>query len=143
MQAKRSNLVVCRGLLRSLCSLAMTTAERHPTYVGRRNKRTKLIIAIIAAVAVVIAIFIFDIQQIPEEQISARVAIGGIQIYHAHGAPLFEKCGGHCKFTPTCSYYAEEAIRRHGITKGGWLAIKRLARCTPWSDDSGYDPVPK
>lgn len=46
-----------------------------------------------------------------------------------------------CRFTPTCSQYAIEAVRRYGAAKGGWLALKRLARCHPWGG-SGYDPVP-
>lgn len=46
-----------------------------------------------------------------------------------------------CRFTPTCSRYALEALRRHGPIKGLWLTIKRISRCHPWGG-SGYDPVP-
>ena len=46
-----------------------------------------------------------------------------------------------CRFTPTCSEYARQAIAKHGPFKGLWLAIKRLSRCHPWGG-SGYDPVP-
>ncbi len=46
-----------------------------------------------------------------------------------------------CRFTPTCSQYAKEAIIKHGPLKGLWLAIKRILRCHPWGG-SGYDPVP-
>ncbi|MBO5771147.1 MAG: membrane protein insertion efficiency factor YidD [Alistipes sp.] len=46
-----------------------------------------------------------------------------------------------CRFTPTCSQYALEALRRHGVVRGLWLALKRIARCHPWGG-SGYDPVP-
>lgn len=46
-----------------------------------------------------------------------------------------------CRFTPTCSQYALEALRKYGPLKGGWLTLKRLLRCHPWGG-SGYDPVP-
>ena len=46
-----------------------------------------------------------------------------------------------CRFTPTCSQYALEALRKHGLIKGSWLAFKRIIRCHPWGG-SGYDPVP-
>lgn len=46
-----------------------------------------------------------------------------------------------CRYTPTCSQYAVEALRKHGPLKGSWLTVKRLARCHPWGG-SGYDPVP-
>lgn len=46
-----------------------------------------------------------------------------------------------CRYTPTCSEYALEALRRYGPLKGGWLTIKRLSRCHPWGGH-GYDPVP-
>ena len=46
-----------------------------------------------------------------------------------------------CRFQPTCSAYAYEAIETHGAFRGGWLAVKRLSRCRPWGG-SGFDPVP-
>lgn len=46
-----------------------------------------------------------------------------------------------CRYTPTCSSYALEALRKHGLFKGGWLAIKRIFSCNPWGG-SGHDPVP-
>ena len=46
-----------------------------------------------------------------------------------------------CRYTPTCSQYAVEALQKHGACKGGWLAAKRICRCHPWGG-SGHDPVP-
>ncbi len=47
-----------------------------------------------------------------------------------------------CRYNPTCSHYAIEALQKHGLFKGGWLAIKRIGSCHPWGG-SGYDPVPE
>jgi uncharacterized protein len=46
-----------------------------------------------------------------------------------------------CRFYPTCSHYAIEALQKHGVLKGGWLAVHRIVRCHPWHP-GGHDPVP-
>lgn len=67
-----------------------------------------------------------------------RLLIFPIRFYQRSISPLFPPA---CRFTPTCSQYAIEAIDKHGPVKGLWLAIKRISRCHPWGG-SGYDPVP-
>lgn len=62
-----------------------------------------------------------------------------VRAYQATLGPLL---GGACRFHPTCSAYAVEAIERHGAVRGGWLAVKRLAKCHPFGA-GGYDPVPE
>jgi len=66
------------------------------------------------------------------------MAVLPIRIYRFALSPMFP---GACRFHPTCSRYAEEAILTHGIGRGGWLATRRLLRCHPWSD-ARVDPVP-
>ena len=61
-----------------------------------------------------------------------------IKLYQILLSPLI---GPSCRFTPTCSNYAIEAINKPGPFKGLWLAIKRISKCHPWGD-SGHDPVP-
>lgn len=62
-----------------------------------------------------------------------------IRGYQRFVSPLFPPC---CRYTPTCSAYAVEAITRYGPWKGGWLALRRLLRCHPFSRHDYYDPVP-
>lgn len=72
-------------------------------------------------------------------KIARTTAIGIIQFYRAGISPYLPP---HCRYTPTCSSYAMDAITRFGIVRGGWLAMKRIGRCHPWHD-GGYDPVPE
>lgn len=68
----------------------------------------------------------------------AWTLIQPIRFYQMYISPLKGPC---CRFTPTCSQYAVEALRKHGPFKGGALAIWRILRCNPWGG-YGYDPVP-
>jgi len=61
-----------------------------------------------------------------------------IRVYQLLLSPLL---GGSCRYSPTCSQYGMEAIRKHGPFKGGWLTIKRILKCNPWGGH-GHDPVP-
>lgn len=64
---------------------------------------------------------------------------GMIWIYR-HSISLF--VGRQCRFLPTCSAYADEALQKYGLAKGGSLALRRLCKCHPFSKESGFDPVP-
>ncbi len=68
----------------------------------------------------------------------AKVLVALIQAYRYALSPML---GRHCRFYPSCSEYAVEALRRHGALRGSWLAARRLARCHPWHP-GGFDPVP-
>lgn len=67
-----------------------------------------------------------------------HVLIAVIRAYQYLLSPWW---GSQCRFSPTCSHYAVEALERHGALMGSWLAAKRILRCHPWSA-GGYDPVP-
>ena len=70
--------------------------------------------------------------------IPKRIMLGMIRFYRRFISPMFPPC---CRFTPTCSAYALEAIQKYGALKGGYLAVRRILRCTPFHP-GGYDPVP-
>ncbi len=70
-----------------------------------------------------------------------RLLLGAIRLYRRHISPLRRPC---CRFIPTCSAYALEAVEKYGAAKGGWLALKRVMRCHPFHRQRSieYDPVP-
>jgi putative membrane protein insertion efficiency factor len=70
---------------------------------------------------------------------TAKILLLLIRAYQLTLSPLF---GGWCRFEPSCSVYASEAVRMHGARRGSWLAIKRLAKCHPFGSH-GVDPVPR
>lgn len=72
-----------------------------------------------------------------------KAAIAGIFLLLVRGYQLLlsPMLGASCRYTPTCSQYAIEAIRKYGPFRGGWLAIRRIAHCHPWGGH-GHDPVP-
>jgi len=64
-----------------------------------------------------------------------------VAFIHAYRYLLGPSWGRSCRFSPTCSQYAEDAIARHGALRGTWLAMRRVSRCHPWHV-GGFDPVP-
>jgi hypothetical protein len=69
---------------------------------------------------------------------AAAALIGAVRAYQVLLAPLV---GGACRFHPSCSHYMVEAVTRHGALRGGWLGLRRVARCHPFGGQ-GFDPVP-
>lgn len=67
------------------------------------------------------------------------VVLAALRFYKATVSPMLPPA---CRYMPTCSEYAMEAVERYGVVRGGWLATKRLLSCHPWSR-GGYDPVPE
>ncbi len=67
------------------------------------------------------------------------ILCGLIRVYQVAISPFL---GRNCRFEPTCSAYAVEALGRYGVARGLWLAVRRIGRCHPWGG-SGYDPVPE
>ena len=68
-----------------------------------------------------------------------RAILRLIRFYQASVSPLFPP---RCRFIPSCSQYALEAVEKHGAVKGAWLAAKRFSRCHPFHKGGWYDPVP-
>jgi hypothetical protein len=68
----------------------------------------------------------------------ARLASLPVHAYRLLVSPFL---GRNCRFAPTCSEYALEALERHGALRGGWFALRRISRCHPWGGE-GFDPVP-
>ena len=78
----------------------------------------------------------------PERQLTARAALAGIHVYQATLSRAFAASGVACRFSPTCSHYAEACVRRYGVVRGGGLALRRMLRCGPWTPSGTVDPPP-
>ena len=89
--------------------------------------------------AIIVVLLIFDLSQMPQNQVTAKILLFAIRQYQTFISPHI---GGFvkCKFQPTCSHYAYTSIKWYGAFWGSIKAINRLMRCTPWSDSCGWDP---
>lgn len=72
-------------------------------------------------------------------RLARHIAVGLIRVYQYMLSPVMPMS---CRYLPTCSHYACEAVTKHGVLRGGWLAVIRILHCHPWGGD-GYDPVPE
>ncbi len=70
--------------------------------------------------------------------VPAKILVVGVRAYQVVLSPVL---GGACRYYPSCSAYAIEALERHGAWRGGWLALRRIGRCHPFRP-GGFDPVP-
>ena len=96
----------------------------------------------LALAAIVAALVVVDLSRDPDRQVAARAAIAGIHLYQATLSRAFAASGVACRFTPTCSHYAEACVRRYGVLRGGGLALRRVLRCGPWTPAGTVDPAP-
>ena len=88
-----------------------------------RSRARIAVIGLVAACAVSLTLIV-----------DGRAAVlGGVHFYQRRLSPIAAHAGLRCRFTPTCSRYAEVAIGRDGVVRGGWSALKRVARCGPWT----------
>ena len=81
-----------------------------------------------------------DLERPPAAQRLTGIALSGIQFYQATLSPWVSASGFSCRFEPSCSRYAESVIRREGVLRGGLRAIRRVARCGPWTARGTIDP---
>ena len=75
----------------------------------------------------------FDLARAPRNQLTARFLVGSIHLYQATLSPALGAAGVRCRFKPSCSHYAEGAIRKYGAWAGSWKAVWRVLRCGPWT----------
>ncbi len=93
----------------------------------------------IAVVVIIALIAIHDFVVPVDRAFGARAALGAIDQYRAHVSPHLTG-RVQCRFTPTCSAYGRESIRKYGLAVGGWRTVKRVARCGPWTPLGTVDP---
>ena len=86
------------------------------------------------------ALAVWDLSRAPAEQLSARALLASIDLYQAHLSPVLAAAGTRCRFEPSCSRYAEGAIRKDGALVGTFRTAGRIARCGPWTEAGTVDP---
>ncbi len=97
---------------------------------------------LIAIVAVLLLAAVIDGRRPPSSQFMTRTAVGAIHVYQATLSKWYARAGVQCRFTPTCSHYGEAVVRQFGAVRGGWMAMKRVMRCGPWTPMGTPDPPP-
>jgi putative membrane protein insertion efficiency factor len=80
-----------------------------------------------------------DLARAPRNQLTAQFLVGSIHLYQAVLSPRLGAIGVRCRFKPSCSHYAEGAVRKHGAWTGSWKAAWRVLRCGPWTPAGTVD----
>jgi putative membrane protein insertion efficiency factor len=114
------------------------TAHRVGVRGARSRRRRRLALA--AALLVILGAFAVDASRPPAQQVSAAAAVRLVHGYQHTLSPALGRLGIRCRFTPSCSHYAEAVLRKHGSVEGTWLAVQRIARCGPWTPAGTIDP---
>ena len=113
---------------------AAAPAEETASAQPRRRWRRWAVVALLAAGLV------FDLSRPPAQQWSAKALLGAIHLYQHTLSPTMPLIGVQCRFKPTCSHYAEGAIRKDGALVGSARAVWRVLRCGPWTPQGTVDP---
>ena len=94
----------------------------------------------LGAVLLVAVLFTVDAMRPPQHQLSVRLFAASVTGYHRFIHPLTGRFI-RCRYSPTCSEYSVQAVRKYGIAKGGWMGLRRIASCTPAVPMGTVDPV--
>jgi uncharacterized protein len=89
---------------------------------------------------IAVSLIVADAARPPQKQLSVRIFVSAVADYHAYIHPFTERFV-RCRYRPTCSAYAVEAVRRYGIIKGGWMSLRRVASCQQSVPMGTWDPV--
>jgi putative membrane protein insertion efficiency factor len=95
----------------------------------------------LAGLLLLALLFGVDALRPPRSQVSVRVFAASVEGYHRYLHPVTSRWV-RCRYTPTCSAYAVEAVQKYGIVQGGWMGVKRIARCRASVPMGTVDPVP-
>jgi uncharacterized protein len=93
-------------------------------------------------VAVTGVLIVADLTRPPGSQVATRALLAAIDVYQVTLSPLYARAGVMCRFKPTCSHYGEAVIREFGAIRGGWMALRRVLRCGPWTPAGTEDQPP-
>lgn len=98
--------------------------------------------AAVVVSALIVLVTVLDLRRPPSDQTLTRAGLIAIDVYQATLSKVYARAGVQCRFTESCSHYAETCIRRFGIVRGGGLALSRVLRCGPWTPLGTVDPPP-